>query len=152
MGPNLQTKTATFHEGGNKLVCTTSTEDIGEAVAKSLQHPEETRNKPVYVYSAAVTEKQVTDLVSKITGIKFEVQHADVRKDADEALAILKRGEKIKWSKMVSLYFLMMYGEGYGGDYRDIAMNETIGLRVMDEKIMEEEVRKWIAAAQSQSH
>ena len=43
-----------------------------------------------------------------------------------------------------SLYMLMMYGPGYGGNYKDTAMNETLGLRVMDDKELEKSVAKWL--------
>ncbi|KAE9980202.1 hypothetical protein EG328_000436 [Venturia inaequalis] len=146
LGPNLKTKMATFHDGGEKLVCSTSTEDIGKAVALMLQKPAETRNKPVYVYSTLISEHKMTDIVSKITGHEFGVQHADVQRDADAYLDDLKNGRTPAnpWARF-NLYMLMMYGEGYGGNYADTAMNETLGLRVMDDKELEEKVAGWLS-------
>ncbi|QDS68150.1 hypothetical protein FKW77_010330 [Venturia effusa] len=145
LGPNLRTKTATFHDGGDKLVCSTPTEDIGKAVALMLQKPAETKNKPVYVYSTLISERKMTDIVSKITGQEFKIQHADVQKDADAYLEDLKNGRKPAnpWARF-NLCMLMMYGEGYGGNYADTAMNETLGLRVMDDKELEEKVAEWL--------
>jgi hypothetical protein len=143
LGPNIRAKNATFHDGGDKASCMTSTEDIGKAVALMLKHPEETRNKPVYVYSTFSTEKKITDIVAKLTGIDFEIQHADVRKDADEYLAELKEGKNDP-HKRFSLYFRMMYEEGYGGDFRDIAMNETLGLPTLSDEELEANIAKWL--------
>jgi len=146
LGPNVRNKTATFHDGGDKLYCATSTEDIGKAVALMLQHPAETKNKPVYIYSAMLSDRKLTSIVSKLTGIDFEIKHADVQKDADEYLESKKRGED-DMMKRFNLYFLMMYKEGFGGDYRDIAMNGTIGLPVMDDEKLEENVARWLKKA-----
>lgn len=87
----------------------------------------------------------MTDLVSKITGIEFEVKHADVQKDADAYLEALKSGkEPADPMARFNLYMLMMYGEGYGGNYKDIAMNEVLGLRVMDDEELEQSVARWL--------
>ena len=40
-----------------------------------------------------------------------------------------------------------MCGDGFGGDYRDIAMNETLGLRVMDDEEMERSIGQWLKDA-----
>jgi hypothetical protein len=108
LGPSLRSKKATFHDGGEKVCCTTSTEDIGKAVALMLEHHEETKNKPVYVYSTLISEKKMTSIVAKLTGVDFEIQNADMQKDADEYLAGLKE-DKADPNKKFSLYFLMMY-------------------------------------------
>lgn len=147
LGPNVRTKKAVFHDGGDKPVCATSTFDIASAVAKMLQHPIETRNKPVYVYSAAITERQITSIVSRLTGIDFEIENIDVKAGARAYYGELEAGRDPRRDPkmMFNLYFLMMYAEGYGGDYRDsLAMNEVLGLRVMDERDIEEAVRGWL--------
>lgn len=143
LGPHLQSKTATFHDGGDKLCCATSTDDIAEAVALVLEHPEETRNKAVYVYSALVTERKVTNVVSKLTGIDFKIQHADVQKGADEYFEMLRKGEDNPRLRFY-LYLLMMYGPGYGGNYADLAMNKILGLRVMDDAEIEKKIGDWL--------
>jgi nucleoside-diphosphate-sugar epimerase len=143
LGPNIRSKKATFHDGGEKVCCTTSTEDIGKAVALMLEHHEETKNKPVYIYSTLISEKKMTNIVAKLKGIDFEIQEADVEKDAEEYLASVKEGNADS-NKKFSLYFQMMYGEGFGGDYRDMAMNETIGLRVMSDEELEADVARWL--------
>lgn len=146
MGPRLQSKTATFHNGGDIPVCATSTDDIAKAVALVLQHPDETRNKPVYVYSALVTERKVTDIASKLTGIEFKIVQADIQKGADEYFEKLEKGENDPRLRF-NLYFLMMYGPGYGGNYADIAMNKMLGLRVMDNAEIERKIGDWLEDA-----
>jgi hypothetical protein len=110
-----------------------------------LQKPAETKNKPVYVYSTLISERKMTEIVSKITGIEFDIKQADVQKEADAYLETLKSGkEPANPMARFSLYMLMMYGPGFGGNYKDTAMNETLGLRVMDDKELEESVARWL--------
>lgn len=141
MGPNVKSKTAILHDGGKAIVCGSTLQRIGEGVAKSLssEHAAETKNQSVYVYSAALSEKKVTDIVSKITEIKFEeteVSIESVTKDAYEAI------EKGDMSKMMSLYIPFCFGEGYGGDFRDMAWNESLGLNEMNDGELEAVLRK----------
>jgi putative NADH-flavin reductase len=144
LGPNPRTRTAVFHNGGNKKITATSTDDIAKAVALMLQHPGDTKNKPVYVYSAYLSERQIRDTVSKLTGItEWDTEDRDVEADAKEYFDLVAKGENDP-HKLASLYLLMMFGEGYGGDFSDVAMNKTIGLRVMDEKEVEMKFGEWL--------
>ncbi|CAI0641800.1 unnamed protein product [Colletotrichum noveboracense] len=140
LGPNLIQKTAIFHDGGEKVVGASLLPDIGTALVKILEpgHFEETANKPVYFYSAAINEKMLTRLASEATGIDFgsvedgripDLKVEDMVRDANERLA---KGDK---SAMITYYFPMMYSEGYGGtDFKKLSWNEKLGLRVLSEE------------------
>ncbi|KAI8197632.1 Bifunctional pinoresinol-lariciresinol reductase [Colletotrichum sp. SAR 10_86] len=144
LGPNLMQKTATFHDGGEKVVGASLLPDIGTALVKILEpgHFEETANKPVYFYSAAISEKMLTRLASEATGIDFgsvedgripNLKVEDMVRDANERLA---NGDK---SAMITYYFPMMYSEGYGGtDFKKLSWNEKLGLRVLSEEDLKE--------------
>ncbi|KAJ3544620.1 hypothetical protein NM208_g2956 [Fusarium decemcellulare] len=147
LGPNLRQKKATFHNGGNNVIGASTLPDIGNAVTKILDpaHFAETANQPVYIYSAAVSERLLTDLASKVTGIDFgtiedgRIANLDVNdliRDADEKR---KKGDL---SGMFNYYFQMMYGEGYGGaDFQELSWNDRLGLKSMTEKDLEEALR-----------
>ncbi|KAI8310025.1 hypothetical protein K4K59_008739 [Colletotrichum sp. SAR11_240] len=144
LGPNLMQKTATFHDGGEKVVGASLLPDIGTALVKILEpgHFEETANKPVYFYSAAISEKMLTRLASEATGIDFgsvedgripNLKVEDMVRDANERLA---KGDK---SAMITYYFPMMYSEGYGGtDFQKLSWNEKLGLRVLSQDDLKE--------------
>ncbi|KAM0545353.1 hypothetical protein ACHAPJ_011425 [Fusarium lateritium] len=148
LGPNLGQKKAKFHNGGHNMIGPSRLPDIGLAVAKILElaHFAETANQPVYIYSAAVSERLLTALAAKVTGIDFgsvedgEIANIDVDeliRDTDEKL---KKGDM---SGMFNYYFQMMYGEGYGGaDFLKLSWNERLGLKTMTEKDLEEALRE----------
>ena len=56
-------------------------------------------------------------------------------KEAEEAM------HKGDTSKMMNFYVPFCFGEGYGGDFRDIASNEAFKLNEMSDKELEEAVK-----------
>ncbi|KUJ23697.1 NAD(P)-binding protein [Mollisia scopiformis] len=138
MGPNPKTKTATFHDGGNAIVGTSTLERIGEGVAASLlpENAEKTKNKAVYVYSAAVSERKIADVISKLLGgVTFEETDLSVEQITKDAFAAY---EKDQSTHDMRFYIPFCFGKGYGGDYRDIAMNKELGLKEMSDGELEE--------------
>ena len=143
VGPNIQTKTTVYHDGGDRVVCTSSLERISEAVAKALspEHAAETRNNPVYVYTAAVTERKLTEMATKITGIQFQVQAASTEDAIKVGYEGLKEDDQ---GKIMSFYMPLMFAKEYGGDFRNMAWNEKLGLPTMGDAEIEETLRAWL--------
>ncbi|KAI0849119.1 NAD(P)-binding protein [Daldinia vernicosa] len=147
LGPNIKDKKAVFHNGGNNLVGTSTLPDIAAAVVKILDpaHLDETANKPVYMYSAAISERLLTKLASEVTGIDFgdvesgKILDLDIDQMVAEAEEKLAKGDRSGW---FSYYYQMMYGKGYGGeDFQKLSWNERLGLRTMDEADIKELIR-----------
>ncbi|CZR56288.1 uncharacterized protein PAC_06176 [Phialocephala subalpina] len=139
MGPNAKAKTATIHDGGNKTVATTTLERIGEGVAASLLpgNVEKTKNKPIYVYSTALSERKVVDMVSKLLGgVEFKETDLSVEQITKDAFARWEASDKKGHD--FAFYMPFCYGDGYGGDFRDQAMNKELGLKEMTDAEVEE--------------
>ncbi|KAK9800056.1 putative NmrA-like domain-containing protein [Seiridium cardinale] len=128
-----------FHNGGDNAIGPSTLPDIATAIVKIIDHAhlEETANQPIYIYSAAVSERQLTRLAVEVTGIDFggveggRIADLDVDRMVKEADDKFARGDNSGW---FSYFFQMMYGKGYGGtEFRDLAWNKRLALRVMDE-------------------
>jgi hypothetical protein len=143
MGAGLSSKVTTLHDGGDKIVCTTTLERIGEAVARSLlpEFAEATKNKPIYVYSAPMSERKMTNLVSKLAGIEFTEKNLSIDAITKDAFEAYEKGDQ---SKNASFYIPFCFGDGYGGDYRYLASNELLGLKEMSDAEVEETVKGFI--------
>ncbi|KAM0248670.1 hypothetical protein ACHAQJ_009377 [Trichoderma viride] len=141
-GPHVESKTAIYHDGGDRVVCTSSLETIAQAVAKALspEHTAETRNKPVYVYTAAVTERKLTQMATEITGVQFKVRNVSVEDAIKVGYEGLKEGDN---GKIMSFYKALMFGKEYGGDFRDIAWNDKLGLATMNDAEVEGTLKEW---------
>ena len=138
LGPNVKTKTVTFHDGGDNLACTTTLEQIAKGVAQALKHPEQTRNKPIYVHSVAMSERKMYDIVKKITGMDFQEKNVSIDaviKDTQEAM------DKGDMSTMMNWYLPFIFRGEYGCDFRNSSANKMLGLKEMDEEELENAVR-----------
>ncbi|KAK2049467.1 NAD(P)-binding protein [Colletotrichum somersetense] len=144
LGPDFRTQTARYHNGGDNLIGTTRLVDIAGTVAKILRDEKglytEAENKAVYIHSAAVTEKQMTKIAEKVTGLTFAEEHYDVEELFQDAKAKLAKGDT---SAMMQFYYQMMYGKGYGGSesFQEMSWNEKVGLKTMTETELEAVVR-----------
>ncbi|TDZ30591.1 Bifunctional pinoresinol-lariciresinol reductase 2 [Colletotrichum spinosum] len=145
LGPDFRTKTANYHNGGDNLCGASRMTDIAETIAKILKDEnglyKEAENKPVYIHSAEVSEKQLTAMAEKVTGQKFEVQEFDVEQQFEEAKTKWEQGDG---SVTLTFYRQMMYGKGYGGSerFQELSWNEKVGLKTMSEAEIEEVVRE----------
>lgn len=79
MGWDLPARKALIFDGGNYEYETTNVAQIGRAVAAILipANLEATKNLYVYVNSFTVSQNQVLIALEKVTGEKFEVEHAN---------------------------------------------------------------------------
>ncbi|KAL0262864.1 hypothetical protein SLS55_001838 [Diplodia seriata] len=147
LGPDLAARRAVYHNGGARTVGASRMADIGKAVARVLapEHFDAAANTPVYIYSAAVSERYLTRLSAEVTGIDFgtvedgriaDVDTEDMCRKADEMLA---KGDA---SAMRMYYFQMMYGKGHEGDTTHMAWNERLGLKTMSEGEIKDFIRQ----------
>ncbi|RAH75388.1 aromatic alcohol reductase [Aspergillus aculeatinus CBS 121060] len=142
LGPNPITGKAVFHDGGDKPIAVSLLADIAAAVVRLLEDGsfEAAANQPVYICSAAVTERQLTRLVAEVLGTDFGAsEEVSVKELIAESDRKLMQGDQ---SVVVNYYFQMMYGDGYrGGDFMEFNWNERLGLRVMGEEELKEAIR-----------
>ncbi|KAL4899093.1 hypothetical protein BDW74DRAFT_184097 [Aspergillus multicolor] len=144
LGPNPMRKKAVFHDGGDKPIAVSLLSDIADAVVRLLGSDsifEAAANQPVYICSAAVTERRLTELVAEVTGVDFGApQHVSVKELIEESDERMRKGDV---SAIINYYFQMMYGEGYkGGDFMEFNWNERLGLRIMDEEELKGAIRQ----------
>jgi putative NADH-flavin reductase len=142
IGPDVKNKKATWHDGGEKIVATSTLERIGEGVARSLldEYKDETRNKPIYVYSAAMSEKKMAGIVTRLSGIEFQGREASIEEITRKAF----EDDKGDGSHDFNFYIPFCFGEGYGGDFRYLSWNEKLGLKEMSEGEVEGLVKGWL--------
>ncbi|KAF5006232.1 hypothetical protein FDECE_7392 [Fusarium decemcellulare] len=62
---DFEKSTATLIDGGEAEFTTTSLDSVGDGVVGVLSHPEETKNRVVYIQDAVLTQKKVLELAKK---------------------------------------------------------------------------------------
>ncbi|KAF5009979.1 hypothetical protein FDECE_3840 [Fusarium decemcellulare] len=95
LGFDLKNKDITlFGEEGFRTGPLTSLEAIGKATAQVLLHPEETRNRVVFISSAYLGQKKLVELAKQALGPDgWKQSVVDVPKEHERALERLQKGE-----------------------------------------------------------
>ena len=117
-------------DGGNNLFSATTLDSIGQAVVGVLSHPEETKNRFVYVKDIDISQNQLLEIAKKVDPGKtweepIHVDTAELEKSSYESLA---KGE---FTQPVMVAFLLraIFGPSeYGGRFTKTD-NELLGVK-----------------------
>jgi len=138
---NLKGKSVNLYDGGDRLWSTTTLPSIGKAVAGVLKHPEETKNRFVYVQSAAVSMKKLAALGKKAVGADGWTEEAvSTSVVLDEAWAEMKKPEPNPQVFVYGFLKACIWGEGYGS-YFDKLDNDLLGVPQLTDVELEELVK-----------
>lgn len=130
-GWDVGARTVTIYDGGDIPYEATTLDQVGRAIAKSLEKPELTRNQHVYVNSFTVTQNEVLRGLEKVTGDKFVVAQSTVEDLWHGGAAQLKEGQPLG---LLAVIAGAIYGRGGLANYSVTKglWNEKIGLAQED--------------------
>lgn len=118
--------------------------DIGKAVVGVLQHPDQTKNRAVYVQSACVSQNDLLNIAKKVKpGFEPKVKEMSTAEFERGAYGKSEEGEHAG-NDMMDFVFISVYGEGYKSDWSDGNDDDLFGIRKLDEKGLEDVVRKYV--------
>jgi uncharacterized protein YbjT (DUF2867 family) len=124
---DLKSGTPCIYASGDQLFSTTTLASIGRAVVGVLSHPEETKNRAVYVQDIAISQNRLLAIARKLApSIKLDPVYAstvEMKKAADERIA---KGE-FTMDVLVQHIIVSIFGEGYGGHMAKTD-NELLGM------------------------
>ena len=117
-------------DGGKNVFSTTTLESIGQAVVGVLSHPEETKNRFVYVKDIDISQDQLLEIAKKVDpGKKWEeptiVDTAELEKSSYESLA---KGE-VTQAVMYAFLFRALFGPPEYGSRFAKTDNELLGVK-----------------------
>lgn len=94
MGINLFNKRAELMDGGDNRVVWTTLDSVGKAVAGVMEHPEETRNRPVYVHSVVKSCREMLKHAQTALGADgWQIVNVNADEANNQALADLQSGK-----------------------------------------------------------
>ncbi|RSL68372.1 hypothetical protein CEP54_002860 [Fusarium duplospermum] len=128
---------ATLIDGGNAEFSTTSLDSVADAVVGVASHPEETKNRVVYIQDAVLTQKKVLELAKKANPDKtWTVKEAvldDLINTANERLA---KG-LLDWETFGAYLYRAIYDPASVAKFPKLD-NELLGLKgKTDEEVYE---------------
>lgn len=130
-----------IYNGGDLPFSATTLPSVGDAVVGVLSHPEETKNRSVYVHEIVITQNQLLALARQaVPNRKFETLAVDLDEAVAQGGAKLARGE---FSMEAVLPFLVRatLEPGYGGKYEKTD-NKLLGIGSKTEQDIVEMFRK----------
>lgn len=93
LGFHRSKKTATIYDDGKAVFSTTNLHQVGITLIRSLEKAELTKNQFVYVNSFQTSQKEILDLVERVTGEKWTVNHQTTAKLLEDGRARFQKGD-----------------------------------------------------------
>lgn len=122
-----------FVDGGNTRFSVTSVATFARAVAAVFNHPDETKNRVVYVSEAILNQRQLLDIAKKVNPeiqwTTSEVKSADILKAGLDAIA--SGGDSLLAYGKILVGTVL--GEEYGSAY-DNNDNSLLGVETLTEE------------------
>lgn len=134
---NLKARTLDSYDGGAHPISLTRISTVAKAVVGVLSHPDQTRNRAVYVHDIAIAQKDVLEIARKLAppAETWTVREVDTAKMEEDAKADIAKGA---WSMKVFAAYAVRgsFGTGYGGHFTKVD-NQLLGLELMSESELE---------------
>ncbi|KAK3637656.1 hypothetical protein LTR56_013488 [Elasticomyces elasticus] len=98
------------------------------AVVGVLQHPEETRNRTVYIQSTALSQNQILDVVRKHKA-GGDVERVDTESLLQEGYSLLKKGGANIRTAMFNFILVSVLDKEYGNNWSEQNDNALLGIQ-----------------------
>ena len=130
---DIKGKSIALFDGGDRVFSTTSLPTIGKAVASVLQHPEQTKNRAVYVQDTSKTLKELAIMGKKATGAEGWVENVVSTDElVEQAWVELKKEQPNPDIFVFNFIKASIWGKGYGCNFEKLD-NELLGIKEMSE-------------------
>jgi hypothetical protein len=107
LGYDIRNRSAKIWDDGNKRFTLTNEKQLARAIISTLQHPEETRNRYLYIYSVITTQNEILHYLEQATGGKWNVERTSTDAEVAEARKRLSAGD-------FSGGFILVHATSYG--------------------------------------
>ncbi|KAJ5627415.1 oxidoreductase CipA [Penicillium herquei] len=132
---DLQAPATPIYNGGDVLFSTTTRDGIAQAVVGVLKHPDETKNRPVFVAETEVSQNQLLQMSGRAHVISIEsVRTEDLEQRAMDALQRTPPDHHLFAKNMI---WRAIFSRDHGNQFLQLD-NELLGVRELDEaEVME---------------
>lgn len=135
---NIKEKSINLFDGGDRIFSATSLPTIGKAVVGVLKHPEQTKDRVVYVQDTATSMKKLVALGKKATGADgWKENVVSIDETLEQAWTELKKDQPNPAIFFLKFIQAAIWGEGYGSHF-DKLDNELLGIKEMSDAEVQE--------------
>ena len=130
---NLKAKSIDLFDGGDRTFSTNTLATIGKAVAGVLAHPEQTKNRAVYVQDTATTQQKLVAIGKRVTGPQgWKESVVPIDELLEQAWAELGKDKPNPDNFVLHFIKAAVWGEGHGGHFEKLD-NDLLGIEQMSE-------------------
>ncbi|KAL4898982.1 hypothetical protein BDW74DRAFT_184172 [Aspergillus multicolor] len=151
---DVRLRTATLHDGGDRMYSTTTQPTIGKALVAILQREEESKNRVIRIAEATLTIRDLLSLVQEQIGTEdWSITETDLDVGINKATSLLKSGVFNRESMMPFIH-RAQWGAKAGGYFRNTD-NVWLGIDELDADgvrgVIARVIREWREAELSAS-
>ena len=134
---NLGDSNPPLYDGGNTEFSTTTLASVADALVGILNHPEETKNRPVYIHDTITTQRKLLALAQKVAPEK-SWKPVEVKLDDETAKADARLAKGLLDFETFTPYLLRSLFDPKSKSKFEKTDNELLGVKgVTDEDIIE---------------
>jgi len=136
----VKSRKGTLYDGGKTVVSFTTIATIAKGIAGCLLHPEETKNRGVYIQDAAVSQLQLVELTNKVNPGEWDLKEANTIDLEKQAAAAFERKDPNPMSMAGAVFRMYFGGQAYGQPFEKLD-NELFGIKGMSDEEIETIIR-----------
>ncbi|KAK8919615.1 hypothetical protein H634G_03141 [Metarhizium anisopliae BRIP 53293] len=134
----------TIYNGGNQVFNSTSLDTVAKGVVGVLTHPDETKNRAVYLGDVKISQNGLLAIAKKVAPNKlWQPKHTTLDEATAEADKRLAQGI-VDFQTIVPYLYRSIFDPEHGGDFQKND-NELLGVPKKDEKFIEQVYAKKLA-------
>lgn len=129
---NLKGGPTRIFDGGNDKHSFTTLSDVAQAIVGVLKNPKETRNRAVYVQTAALSQNEAIEIAEKAKpDVKIERQDTSVKELLETSYKQLSQGGEQIGAAMFGFIVTSIFGDSkeYGNLWNEKNDNELLGVK-----------------------
>ena len=128
-GFDIASRKATIYGAGTNLACWTPLPTIATAVVNMVRNPGPILNRGIYISGVQdLTQNALLSALEEETGVAFTVEHIDIQKIKEDALAALEKGEYALATRGLALNSQFNEKDKVA-DFWNKVENELVGVR-----------------------
>ena len=132
----VRSRRGTLYDGGKAVFSTTTVATVGKGIAGCLLHPDETKNRGVYIQDAAISQKKLVEMTSKVNPGGWDLKEASTDELVKQAAAAHERKDPNPMSMVGSIFGMYFGHETYGQLFKKLD-NELLGIKGMSDEEIE---------------
>lgn len=128
----VKKRKGTLYDGGSSVISFSTIASIAKGITGCLLHPEETKNRGVYIQDVAISQKKLVELTNKVNPGEWDLKEASTEEMAKQAEAAYEQKDPNPMSMLGSVFRMYWGGEKYGQPFKKLD-NELLGIKGMSD-------------------